>query len=824
MSSPFPANLPDGAVSHTDKYPLSGDGLQQQLDKILQSSPFQDSKSLKRFLRYTVERTLHGEGGQLKEYRLGIEVFNRHSSFDPRLDPVVRMAARRLRTKLREYYDGEGRKDPIRIDVPKGSYAATFTLNGHGDLSGSRPITSAPERSEGPPRNPANGFDVAPIDRTLPSPQNIGRPFLRSFWVGAGTLAALVALSLALGRGVFTPSVQSSAALGEAGRLLIADVTNTTGEPVFDDTLKQAVAVELGQSPLLDILSEARIRSTLKLMSKPADTKITTDVAREVCQRSGSRTYIAGSILSLGTEYVIGLNAVNCQTGDTLAQEQATAENKEHVLKAVDEASTKLRQRLGESLSTIQKFDIPLEQATTPSLEALKAYSLGNTARDRKGDAAALAFFNRAIELDPDFALAYDALGISYSNLDEPGHASENIAKAYVKRDRASERERFEIAADYSQMVTGELEKANEICELWAQAYPRDEYPHDLLGVNYEFLGKYEKAVTEMSEAIRLNPDGVVLRSNLMEAQIALNRLDEAKTTYQLALARNLDHPYLHADRYGIAFLENDTAEMGRQISWAAGQPGGEDLLLSLESDSRAFSGMLRKAREDSRRAIEFATRTGQKETAALWQMNNALREVEFGNLGRARQETRAALSLASTRDVQILAALTLARAGDSAAAQAIADDLAARFPLNLVVNRYWLPTIRAAIEIDRGNAARTLDILSGAGSYEFGYPDPQIGIGRMLYPVYVRGEAYLLLNRGNEAVAEFRKITDNRSLVGNYPLGALAHLGLARGYARALDNSQSRAAYQQFLALWKDADPDIPVLKQARAEYAKLQ
>ncbi len=810
MSSPSPANLPERAFSQMEECPVSDDVSEQQLGKILQSAAFRDSETLKRFLRYSVEHTLHGEGGQLKEYRVGIEVFNRHSSFDPRLDPVVRMAARRLRIKLREYYDGEGSEDPLRIDIPKGSYAATFTRNGHLDPPRTR-LTF--------PTKPSSSEDLAgPLART-----STWRLRFRWVWVSAGILAGIVALSFVFGRGVLIPSPGSSSASGEPGKLLIANVTNTTGEPVFDDTLKQAIAVELSQSPLLDILSEAKIRATLKLMSKPADTKITPDEAPEVCQRSGSRTYITGSILRLGTAYVIGLNAVNCQTGDMLAQEQATAENKEHVLKAMDEASRKLRQRLGESLSAIQKFDIPLEQATTPSLEALKAYSLGNVARDRKGDAAALSFFNRAIELDPDFALAYDALGISYSNLNEPGRASENIAKAYEKRDRASERERFEIAADYSQMVTGELDKANEICELWARAYPLDEYPHDLLGVNYEFLGKYENAIAEMSEAIRLNPDGVVLRSNLMEAQTALNRLDDAKTTYQLALARKLDHPYLHADRYGIAFLEGDIAEMGRQISWAAGQPGGEDLLLSLESDSRAFSGKLRKAREYSQRAIESATRTGQKETAALWQMNNAMREAEFGNFGRALRETRAALTLASTRDVKILAALTLARAGDPAAAQIIADDLATRFPLNLVINRYWLPTIRAAIEIDRGNPAKAIDDLSGADSYEFGYPDPQIGVGRMLYPVYVRGEAYLLLDRGGAAVAEFRKITDNRSLVGNYPLGALAHLGLARGYARARNNSQSSAAYQQFFELWKDADPEIPVLKQARAEYGTL-
>jgi tetratricopeptide (TPR) repeat protein len=823
MSSPSPANLPERARSHKEECAISEDVSKQQLGKILQSTTFRGSESLKRFLQYTVEHTLHGEDGQLKEYRVGIEVFNRAASFDPRLDPVVRMAARRLRLKLREYYDGEGSRDPVRIEVPKGSYSAAFLLNGHADSARPRlTLATKPSLSENSEHTATYESDLL-----LVGPGHHSRRYrlfsLPGSWVRPGILFTIT-IVVALWLGIFPQSPRSSSASAGPGKLLIADVTNATGEPVFDDTLKQAIAVDLSQSPLLDILSDARIRATLKLMSQPMDSRITPDLAREVCQRSDSSTYIAGSIQTLGKQYVVGLNAVNCQTGDTLAQEQATAENKEHVLKAMDAASRKLREKLGESLSTIQKFDIPLEQATTPSLEALKAYSLGNQARDRRGDVAAVSFFNRAIELDPDFALAYDALGISYSNLDEPGRASENIARAYEKRGRASERERFEIAADYSQMVTGELDRANEICEQWAQTYPRDEYPHDLLGLNYEFLGKYDNAIAETSQAIRLNPDGVILRSNLMEAQIALGRLNDARATFQLALARHLDHPYLHADRYGIAFLEGDLAEMARQVSWATGQPGGEDLLLSLESDTKASAGMLRKAREYSLRAVESAVHNGRKETGALWQINSALREAEFGNFARARQETKSTLSLAATRDIKILAALTLARAGDPAAAEVIADELARQFPLNTVINHYWLPTIRAAIEIDRGNAENAINVLSSAGPYELGYPDPQIGLGGLRYPAYLRGEALLLLNKGSPAFEEFRKIADNNSLVGNSPLAALARLRIARALRSAGYKSQSSAVYQSFFALWKDADPEIPVVKQARFEYAKLQ
>jgi eukaryotic-like serine/threonine-protein kinase len=641
-------------------------------------------------------------------------------------------------------------------------------------------------------------------------------------WIAVGTVVALGAISLAAG--ALLLSMRSKSRLTEADYVLISDFSNTTNDPVFDDTLKQAVSVQLSQSPYLNILSEARIRTALQLMTRPPETRLTRDVAREVCQRTESKAYIAGSIANLGSQYVVGLNSVNCQTGERLAQEQAVADDKEHVLKALDSAATKLRAKLGESLNTIQRYDVPLQQATTSSLEALKAYSMGDIARDRKGDAAAIPFFQHAVEIDPQFALAYDALGITFSNLDEPGLAAENITKAYELRQRASEREKFQITANYSQIVTGELEKANQICGLWAQAYPRDVYSHNLLGVNYEFLGQYEKAIPEMQEAIRLNPDGVVLRSNLMEDYAALHRLDEASVSYRQAIDRKLDHPYLHVDRYGMAFLQGDTPEMDRQVAWSIGVPGGEDLLLSAESDTKAFSGELIKAREYSQRAVAAALRNHQKETAAEWQMNEALREAEFGNFELARRQTAQALSKASSRDVQILAALSLARVGDSSRARAMADELARRFPLNTVINGYWLPTIRAAIEINQGASAKAVEILAPATPYESGYPNPQVEVGRFLYPVFLRGQAYLLMKRGDAAIAEFQKILNSPSLILNCPLGALARLGLARAYALRGDASKARSGYQDFFALWKDADTQIPLLTRAKAEYSSLK
>jgi len=665
---------------------------------------------------------------------------------------------------------------------------------------------------------------VQPIPRPSPAiappqtPPTILRLQRRLFWLVVSAAAGFLALGI-----FFAFKFLRKPVLSSNDQILIADFSNSTGDPVFNDTLKQAISVQLAQSPFLNILSDASARDTLKLMTKPPDTRLTPDVARDLCLRQGAKVYITGSLASLGSQFVIGLHAVDCRTGDVLAQQQATAENKEHVLKALDEVSIKIRKKLGESLTTLQAYDMPLEQATTPSLDALQAFTQGNLARDRAGDAATIPFFKHAVELDPKFALAYDALGLTYSNLDEPGLASENIMKAYQLRDRASEREKFEITANYSQMVTGQLERANQTAELWAQVYPRDDYPRNLLGINFEFLGQYDKAVPEMVAAIRLHPNGAILRSDLMEDYIALNRLEEAKAVFREALVRKLDHPFLHADLYAILFLEADRVQMDREVAWSAGRPGAEDLFLSLESDTSSFQGNLGKAREYSRRAVDSALRAGHKETAALWQMNAALREAEFGNMERSVRETQAALSIASTRDVQVLAALALARAGKVPPAEKMAEDLAARFPVNTAITAYWLPAIRASIELARENADKAVEVLQSAVTYELGYPNPQVGVGRFLYPAYLRGQAYLRMRRGREAALEFQKFFDYRTGVANCPLGALSRLELAHAFSMQGDSVGARASYRDFLDLWKNADSDMPILAQAKVEYAKL-
>src|SRR5580693_6511191 len=585
--------------------------------------------------------------------------------------------------------------------------------------------------------------------------------------LGLVVLAAIVA-SVTIWR------VRSRPKLTDKDTIVLADFNNTSGDPVFDDTLKQAISVQLGQSPFLNILSESRTRATLKLMAKPPGTQVTPDVARDLCQRAGAKAFVAGAIGNLGRQYVIGLDAVNCKTGDSLGEEQVTAENKELVLRALGEAATKLRAKLGESLSTVEKFDIPLDQATTPSLDALKALSVGRATLQEQGSAAAIPFFNRAIELDPNFAAAYAALGISYSNLREPGLASQNLQKAYDLRDRVSERERYRISGTYYLLVTGELEKAVQTYEMWAQTYPRSNEPFGNLGVDYTYLGQYEKGVEASLEDLRLNPGSAAAFTNLVGLYAALDRLNDAKAMFEQAIEHKVNNPFLHGNRYGVAFLESDTSEMQRQVADASAKLG-EDVLFSFESDTEAFHGHLARARDLSKRAADSALRNDSPETAAAWQMDVALRDAEFNNVALSRQETTSALATASTRDVSILAALAFARIGDTDQAKRMADDLAARFPLNTVINRYWLPTIYASIEIQRRNPARAVELLQTTAQYELGSPLPQFEVGGTLYPVYVRGQSYLLLHQGTAAVGEFKKFLDQRGVAVNCPLAALA-------------------------------------------------
>jgi serine/threonine protein kinase len=632
-----------------------------------------------------------------------------------------------------------------------------------------------------------------------------------------GVPAALVVLILA---GFWFWRSRPTAPLTEKDTVVLADFTNTTGDPVFDDALKQALAVDLSQSPFINVLSDRRMSETLRLMGRASGERVTREVAQEICLRTGSKALLTGSISSLGSQYLVGLEAVNCGNGDTLAKDETTASRKEDVVKALSTVTTTLRTRLGESLASVQKFDVPIE-ATTPSLEALKTFSMGVTTQAEKGDAEAIPFFKRAIEIDPNFAMAYARLGISYANLGQPSMALQNLERAYGLRDRVSAREKLHITADYA-YATGELEKEAQTYLLWIQSYPRDAIPHINLGANATALGQYDKGVVENKEGVRLEPINSAGVGNLAQGYMAVNRLADAKTTLEQAQARNLDGVGIRLQMYSLAFLEGDAGQMEQQLAWSAGKPGAEDPLLSAQSDTEAYHGHLARARDFSRRAVDSAVRADSKETAALWQVNGALREAEFGNSAEAKKGMAAALALAPGRDVKVEAALILARTGDSAGAKAMIQELEKSNPSNTVLKLYWAPTLRAAMELNGERAAQALVFLEAAAPYELGEPPPMTQ--GTLYPVYLRGEAYLQEHKGNEAVAEFQKFLDHRGIVGNFFTGALAHLGLARAYAMSGDTGKSRAAYQEFFALWKDADPDIPVLKQAKAEYAKLQ
>jgi serine/threonine protein kinase/tetratricopeptide (TPR) repeat protein len=615
-------------------------------------------------------------------------------------------------------------------------------------------------------------------------------------------------------------SATSATPLTEKDTVVIADFTNSTGDTVFDDALKQALGVQLGQSPFLNILSDRKVEETLHLMGRPSNERISRDVARELCIRTGSKAIVLGSISNLGGQYVIGVDAVGCSSGDTLAQEQEEAASKQEVLKALGKAVTNLRAKLGESLATIQKFDVPVE-ATTPSLEALKAFSMGITTFRAKGNAEAIPFYKRALELDPNFAVAYASLGLIYGNLGQASLAAENIKKAYALRDRVSEREKYRISALYYDNVTGELEQATQVYELWAKSYPKDPVPPVNLGVIYAQLGQYEKSLVATQESQRL-AEGAIGYSDLADIYLALNRIDDAQKAIEQAEKQNLVGDFLHLAIYQLAFLKGDSAEMERQVNWAAGKPGTEDILLSFQSDTEAYSGHLSKGRDFSRRAVDAAVRADSKETAAIWQINAALREAEFGNPSTAKQDVAAALALSPGRDVEMLAALTLARSGETARAKTIVAELEKNYPSHTVLKVYWLPTIKAAVELDTDNAAQSLVFLEAAAPYELGGP-PQFQMGT-LYPAYIRGQAYLAAHNGAAAAAEFQKFLDHRGIVINFPLSALAHLGLARSYALSGDTAKAKTAYNDFLTLWKDADPDIPILKQAKAEYVKLQ
>jgi eukaryotic-like serine/threonine-protein kinase len=617
----------------------------------------------------------------------------------------------------------------------------------------------------------------------------------------------------------------STPKLADKGTIVLADFTNTTGDTVFDGTLRQGLSVQLEQSPFLSIISDQQIQQTLQMMGQKPGAKVTPEIARELCQRAGSAAVLDGSIAQIGTQYLLTLKAVNCSSGESLASTEAQASDKSHVLDSLGKAASEIRNKLGESHNTVQKFDTPLQQVTTPSLEALQAYSLGNKKELQGEPAAGLPFFERAIQLDPNFALAYIGLGYDYAGIGEQTLAVENFKKAYDLRGRVSEREKLDIESAYYWIAIGDLEKARQANEVFKQTYLRDAWPPNDLSFIYAQMGEYQKALAEAQEARRRDPTSGRFFATLAFAYLNLNRFDEAQTTAEEGQAKNLDSPELRFTLYMLAFLKNDAAEMAQEVAWSARKLGVEDVLLVNEADTAAYSGRLKEAREFSRRAMDSAERSGEKETAATYSVASGLREALFGNADEARRRATFALGRTAGRDVQYSAALALAYAGDMGRAQTLTDDLGRRFPESTIVQFKYLPTLRAKLAVSRGNISEAIESLRTAAPYELGV---QYGHAvyewTALYPVFVRGEAYLAAHQGNEAAAEFQKLLDHRGVVVNEPIGALAHLGLGRSYMLQGDTTRAKAAYQDFLTLWKDADADIPILIAAKAEYAKLK
>jgi eukaryotic-like serine/threonine-protein kinase len=642
------------------------------------------------------------------------------------------------------------------------------------------------------------------------------RPTAHRPWKSLATAALLIVVAVG---GWLYWHWHNTARLTKNDTIVLADFTNSTTDPIFDNALNTALRMELEQTPFLSMLAPDKVRGTLKQMNHSGDEKLTPELGREVCLHTNSKAYLAGSIADAGNHYRVGLTAVNCQTGKTFARTDLEADNRNQVVKMLGVAGNDLRRKLGEPQASLQKFNQPLEEATTSSLEALQALSQALKMQGKKGDAEALPYLSRTVELDPNFAYAYSVLGVVYRNLAVGSRATENYTRAYELRDRASARERLYIEGEYYVSVTGKIEEAAQVYTQFSQTYPGDYAAHNNLSRCLRMLGRYEMAISEAKEALRIRPDSYAPVFNLMNSYIPLHRLDEAKEAFEEALARGVDVPHLRWARYWVAFLQSDEAAMREQIAWSIGKPEAEQYLFSAQSDAEAYYGRFAKARESSQHVLESSRLAVSREGAADWTASKALREAEVGNAVRARKAAGEALQLMLGGDQRSVPALALALAGDTTQASKLADGLNQQFPVDTLVQSCDLPTIRAAIALGERDPGKAIKNLDAARLYEMGYT----AFG-LLTPAYVRGLAYLMAEQGQQAAVEFRKILDHPVFMGNTVISALAHLQLGRAQAMMGDKAAARQSYQDFLTLWKDADPDIPIYKQAKAEYAKLR
>jgi serine/threonine protein kinase/tetratricopeptide (TPR) repeat protein len=702
----------------------------------------------------------------------------------------------------------------LKRDTESGRSAAVSAVSESANLAAA-PASSgaaAPYSSGAAPSAPASGVSAVAAQASGSSavsssgPPAVSPASRRRHWL----VAAAVVVLAALAAGGFFLYGRRANALSEKDFILLTDFTNTTGDSVFDGTLKQALAVQLEQSPFLNVYPQERVRQALRYAGHSPDDRVTVPIARDICQREAVKAILTGAISSLGSNYVVSLEALNCRTGDTIARQQAEAPSKEKVLQALGTAAKDIRGPLGETVTSIEHFNAPVEQATTSSLEAMQAFAMGDEKRAREGDLPGLPFFKRAAELDPNFAMAFARMGAVYGNIGEFRLAEESMQKAYDLRERTSEREKFYIIGHYLQSVTGDVQKAIENYELWAQTYPRDFTPPNNLAVDYFQIGEFQKALAEAQEALRMAPTEVFPYINVIAGYIRLNQLEEAKAIYKQAMEKKLDAMSLHNLRFTIAYLEGDSQEMDRQAAWAAGKTEESTMLVS-EAQAAASRGQLKKARELSQQAVDSAKKFNLQSGGAAAAAARGVYENWLGDPAEARSWSNQALDLYNERVVW--PAAWLAWSGDAARPEKVIEALGKRRPNDTILQQSWIPQVRAAMEIKRGNPAAAIEALKVSGRLE----------GNDIAPTFYRGMAYLSMRSGKEAAAEFKKVIDKKTINPLSPLHSISQLQLARSLALAGDNTGARTAYQDLFAKWKDADPDLPILKQAQSEYAKL-
>ncbi|HXX45674.1 MAG TPA: protein kinase [Candidatus Acidoferrales bacterium] len=631
-------------------------------------------------------------------------------------------------------------------------------------------------------------------------------------------VAAVLVIGLAVGGYFF---FHPSPKINEKDSIVIGDFTNTTGDPVFDGTLRQGLSAQLEQTPFLTTVSASQIADTLRLMEKPLDTRLTQDITREICQRVNATAAIEGSIAALGNQYVIGLNAVNCRTGETLAEEQVTADGKEKVIGALGKGASDLRSKLGESAASLQAYDTPLDKITTSSLDALQAYTVGTKAAISVDPGTAISSLQRAVALDPNFAQAYANLGLAYSMLGQTGPSMENAAKAYALRDRASEREQFSISGNYNFFVTGNMEKTADISQQWLKIFPRDYPAYYALGGADQVWGRLDDELAAMQQVLQLSPNPQVFDYHGAAGLfLELGRLDEARATIQQAEARHLPPAGFADIRYLIAFLQGDSAEMDRQLAvpWVGSSSAHE----AAQFYTSSHYGRLATARDWNKRAVAAAKREGGNDLAEAYQAALATAEAMYGDSGMAKEDLKSLPASMPDKEVEGNIGVVFAMIGDSSEAQTAIADLNKRFPDSTFLRIWAVPAVQALLALRSGKPDDAVEALNPISSHELCLP--LNGTLFTMLPVYIRGQAYLAAHRPADAAAQFQMILDHAAVVANTPVASLSHLGLARAYALEGDTAKAKTAYQDFLALWKDADSDIPILKQAKAEYAKLQ